>query len=127
MKKLLPRHITVLPLASLTLALLSISAAAQKIPDAPSAALPAQENAAEVAPPGEEPYAYTPALRVGDSAMGLLALQREGATSSPTPRPIAGDVARRSYERYLKSFEFPIPEHFNSTVKSKGDSGSSAR
>jgi len=38
--------------------------------------------------------------------------------ASQTPRPIPGAIAYRSYERYLKSFEFPIPEHLNSSVKS---------
>jgi hypothetical protein len=58
-----------------------------------------------------------PPLRVGDATDMLLALQRSGEIASATPRPIAGPVAHRSYERYLKSFEHPIPEYLNSSVK----------
>ncbi|WP_431127708.1 DUF3613 domain-containing protein [Variovorax paradoxus] len=62
-------------------------------------------------------------LRVGDATEGLLAWQRSGQIASPTPRPIPGVIAHRSYERYLKSFEHPIPEYLNSSVK-KAPSGS---
>lgn len=66
-----------------------------------------------------------PPLEVGDATLNLLAWQRSGEIASPTTRPIAGNVAARSYERYLKSFEYPIPERLGSTVKSSGGSGSS--
>jgi hypothetical protein len=65
-------------------------------------------------------------LQVGDATQGLLAWQRGGEIASPTSRPIAGNVANRSYERYLKSFEFPIPERMGSMVKSSSGSGSGA-
>jgi hypothetical protein len=79
-----------------------------------------QEEMAE----GED-FVYEP-LQVGDATQGLLAWQRSGEIASTTPRPIAGSVATRSYERYLKSFEFPIPERMSSSVKSSS-SASSAR
>jgi hypothetical protein len=66
-----------------------------------------------------EDFVYEP-LQVGDATQGLLAWQRSGEIASTTPRPIAGSVANRSYERYLKSFEFPIPERMSSSVKSSG-------
>lgn len=72
----------------------------------------------------EEPV-YEP-LQVGDATQGLLAWQRSGEIASPTPRFIAGNVANRSYERYLKSFEFPIPERMSSSVKSSSGSGTGA-
>ncbi|MCY1214292.1 hypothetical protein D9M72_261010 [compost metagenome] len=62
-------------------------------------------------------------LQVGDATQGLLAWQRSGDIASKTPRPIAGSVAQRSYERYLKSFEFPIPERMSSTVKTSSGGG----
>ncbi|MBD9662526.1 DUF3613 domain-containing protein [Variovorax sp. VRV01] len=65
---------------------------------------------------------YAP-LQVGDATQGLLAWQRSGDIASKTPRPIGGSVAQRSYERYLKSFEFPIPERLSSSVKSTTGSG----
>lgn len=69
----------------------------------------------------EEPD-YGP-LQVGDATQGLLAWQRSGDIASKTTRPIAGNVAQRSYERYLKSFEYPIPERMSSTVKTTTGSG----
>ncbi|RZL89519.1 MAG: DUF3613 domain-containing protein, partial [Variovorax sp.] len=58
--------------------------------------------------------------RVGDATAGLLALQRDGTAASPVPRPITGDVAERSYQRYLKSFEQPIPERFGFSTAGGG-------
>ncbi|WP_447747059.1 DUF3613 domain-containing protein [Variovorax boronicumulans] len=73
----------------------------------------------------EEEETYSLPLQVGDATLNLFAWQRSGEVASKTPRPIAGSVASRSYERYLKSFEHPIPEHMSSTVKtSTGGSGS---
>ncbi len=76
---------------------------------------------AVVAEEGEE--TYSPPLQVGDATSNLFAWQRSGEVASKTPRPIAGSVANRSYERYLKSFEHPIPEHMNSTVKTSTGGG----
>lgn len=74
---------------------------------------------------GTEEFVHEP-LQVGDATQGLLAWQRSGEIASATSRPIAGAIANRSYERYLKSFEFPIPERMSSTVKSSSGSGSGA-
>ncbi|MCY1239502.1 hypothetical protein D9M72_522970 [compost metagenome] len=72
----------------------------------------------------ENEEAFNLPLQVGDATSSLFAWQRSGEIASPTARPIAGGVAGRSYERYLKSFEFPIPERMNSTVKASNGGGS---
>ena len=67
-------------------------------------------------------YKMAPGTRaaVHDGALSLVELQRNGSAESPTPRPIAGEVANLSYQRYLDSFKRPIPEHFGTTVRSAG-------
>jgi hypothetical protein len=87
-----------------------------------SAPVPVPPQDQEEMADGED-FVYEP-LQVGDATQGLLAWQRSGEIASTTPRPIAGSVANRSYERYLKSFEFPIPERMSSSVKSPSGSGS---
>jgi hypothetical protein len=67
---------------------------------------------------------WRPALRVGEATQGLLAMQSSGISASSVQRPITGDLAARSYPRYLKSFEFPIPQTFNATIKNAGTSNS---
>jgi len=78
---------------------------------------PSQNEATDVEDSGFAP------LQVGNATQGLLARQRSGDIASKTPRPIAGSIAQRSYERYLKSFEFPVPERLSSTVKTSTGSG----
>jgi hypothetical protein len=89
----------------------------------PAAAQPVQNGPEEMNTEGEVVYERP---QVGDATQGLLAWQRSGEIASPTQRPIAGDVASRSYERYMKSFEFPIPERMSSIVKSSSGSGAGA-
>lgn len=109
-----------------------------KVPDAAQATPAPQASATAAAPSAqdapdaqmvevEEDEFDVPPLEVGDATLNLLAWQRSGEIASRTPRPIAGPVAGRSYERYLKSFEYPIPEKFNSSVKSSGDSGAGGK
>jgi hypothetical protein len=107
---------------ALTAALLFMASAAcaQAVPQAPQ---PAEAKEAQAEVEEFDP----PPLRMGDATQSLLSRQRSGEIASRTPRPIAGSVASRSYERYIKSFEHPIPEHLGSTVaKSKSGGGSSA-
>ena len=52
-----------------------------------------------------------PRRDVGVATTELLALQRMAPATRP--RMIDGVQASRSYVRYLKSFEHPIPEVFN--------------
>ncbi|MBB1599337.1 DUF3613 domain-containing protein [Variovorax sp. UMC13] len=84
----------------------------------------AQENATPPAPEPELETVLTVRMQVGDATHNLLALQREGTQASNTPRPLAGDVASLSYQRYLDSFKLPIPEKFNTAVQRPSGGGS---
>ena len=99
----------------------------------PAAAPPSTTapTATPVPPQGQEEAAQAQEpvyerLQVGDATQSLLAWQLSGEITSTTPRTIAGDVANRSYERYLKSFEFPIPERMTSSVKPSSGGGGAA-
>lgn len=73
----------------------------------PALQVQAQE---QEAPPAEAaPVAAAPAH--GDESRAWLDLQAGGNAASPTPASLPGEVADRVYARYLKSFEYPIPEH----------------
>ena len=54
---------------------------------------------------------------VGAATDALFAKQR--ASPAVRPRMIDGVQASRSYERYLKSFEYPIPEVFDTGTKTQ--------
>jgi len=108
---------------------MATTAWAQAVPPAsqPTEAQKTQEAREVEAEAEAEEFESPPPLLMGDATQSLLAWQRSGEIASRTPRPIAGSVASRSYERYIKSFEHPIPEHLGSTVsKSKGGGGASS-
>ena len=54
-------------------------------------------------------------IYMGEATQSLLAMQR--ASKGQYPRPIDGEQASRSYQRYLKSFETKIPERFETGIK----------
>ncbi len=129
--------LSILPVSALTAVLLlaTTSAAAQvqqkaSEPDAKALAttqapeVSSRSAGSEMQSSALEEFDLEP-LRIGDATQSLLAWQRSGEIASASPRPIAGTVANRSYERYLKSFEFAIPEHLGSTV-TKSNSGAGA-
>lgn len=41
-----------------------------------------------------------------------LELQRSGKSASPNAQPSSGEVMNKVHQRYLKSFEKPIPEFY---------------
>lgn len=92
-------------------------------PTVPVAQAPVPAETAETTPAESYDDAFdAPPLQVGDATMNLLAWQSSGAIASQTPRRIPGDLARRNYERYLKSFEHPIPEYMGSSLNSSSSS-----
>lgn len=97
------------PLVGLLFGLACTLAVAQQEPSQP-------EAAATEPPTAAAPAEFAPRLQVGDATHDLLALQRDGRLASRTPRPISGDAAHLSYERYLKSFTHEIPVDFKSSV-----------
>ncbi|WP_208511244.1 DUF3613 domain-containing protein [Variovorax paradoxus] len=85
----------------------------------PAMEVPPATDTAETSPAESYDEAFdAPPLQVGDATMNLLAWQSSGAIASQTPRRIPGDIARRNYERYLKSFEHTIPEYMGSSLNS---------
>lgn len=129
------RHATHLALTALATFLLSPIALAQQRPitgqmmdgrqPATTTALPAPDTTAApvareptdtVAPPTNPAPAPTYyAAQVGDTTRDLLQLQASGDRAGP-PRPMLGVEASISYQRYMKSFEHPIPEFYEATV-----------
>ncbi|MGJ8668533.1 MAG: DUF3613 domain-containing protein [Oceanococcus sp.] len=53
---------------------------------------------------------------VGERTQQWLDLHKSGAQASTEERPLDGDVAKRNYQRYLKSFESDVPEEFETGV-----------
>lgn len=56
------------------------------------------------------------ATEVGDTTRYLLHMQADGSQAGK-PLPTLGDEATASYHRYLKSFEHPIPDFYESISK----------
>lgn len=104
----LPLTLLVLAMASGVHAQTERSVAAVHAPP-PAAATPAAEIPQNAMPP--QPLRVR-SIDIGNAAQTLWDLQR--AAPGVRPRPIDGDQASRSYQRYLKSFEYAIPEHYGS-------------
>lgn len=104
--------------------LIPAAASAQTTTGAPqSGQAPHPEPAQDTLAAEKEEEAFQLPQQVGDATLNLFAWQRSGEIASPTARPIAGGVAGRSYERYLKSFEHPIPERLGSSVTNAKNGG----
>ncbi|WP_244100704.1 DUF3613 domain-containing protein [Burkholderia gladioli] len=73
------------------------------------------------------PAAMEPARRrsdVGPSTEAWLDLQRSNRAASPEPHPFEGAAASYAYQRYLQSFNSPIPTWFTSVQQGSGGGGS---
>lgn len=82
----------------------------------------ASPSASPPSPHAEEAGRAESAMQIGDATARLLELQR---SSKGQPRPIRGDEASLSYQRYLNSFNNPIPSYLGSTVGKTAASGAS--
>lgn len=60
----------------------------------------------------------------GAEARAWLQLQTSNDAAVGAPEPMPGEVATRVYERWLKSFEYPIPETFERERFVEGGGGS---
>ncbi|AWH29443.1 MULTISPECIES: DUF3613 domain-containing protein [Stenotrophomonas] len=136
---------TVLPLATLAVALSAPHASAQstqspltgqmlgeRMTPAPTvqSAQPLATVDTTAAPPAPPPPTYIPASTArpqhGDSVRNLLRLQASGQQAGAR-LPILGDQATASYARYLKSFEHEIPDFFDPDVGRSSNRSSSSR
>ncbi|SAI72443.1 Protein of uncharacterised function (DUF3613) [Bordetella ansorpii] len=92
---------------------------------APAAAAPAAASAAVAqAAPSATPAAQEAPReeQFGDITRGLVGLQAAGLRAGPG-QPLQGPVATAAWNRYMKSFEHPIPQWFGERVSKSGGSG----
>lgn len=117
----LPLAVLVLGLACGTAAFAeaALAEAALAEAEAPAPAPGRSVTSVELAPalPQSHGAARPRGIVIGSATEGLLAWQRDAAGARP--RPIDGEQASRSYQRYLKSFETPIPEHYSTGLDLK--------
>lgn len=50
---------------------------------------------------------------MGEQTRHWLEWQSSGHAASSEPQTVSGDVAAKTYQRYLDSFTYPIPEYFS--------------
>lgn len=50
--------------------------------------------------------------KLGDEVHAWTDLQKSGAASNPTVQPMPGEIADKVYDRYLKTFDYAIPQTF---------------
>lgn len=60
---------------------------------------------------------------VPGSARDWIELQANGTAASPVARPLPGELADRSYQRYADSFSKPIPDTLDREEFLSGGSG----
>jgi len=63
---------------------------------------------------------------IGGATSALLELQRSGSAAGKA-QPVSGDVASRSYQRYLEGFTQPLPESKDSASNSTKPSAPRSR
>jgi hypothetical protein len=103
----------ILAQALLLAALMPVTAWGQQPPGNPSSAPTPGFAPAESAPPFR-------ASQIGDTTRYVLQLQANG-TQAGKALPMLGDEATAAYQRYLKSFEHPIPDLYETTLSKNSD------
>ncbi|MGH8054125.1 MAG: DUF3613 domain-containing protein [Stenotrophomonas sp.] len=94
-------------------------------PAAPAATAYATTPADAVASVATTPLTSTSTRsQVGDTTRALLRMQADGSHAG-NALPMLGETASRSYQRYLNSFDHPIPEYFEATLPNSKQGGSS--
>jgi len=61
--------------------------------------------------------------KLGDEVHAWTDLQKSGAASNKTPQPMPGEIADKVYDRYLKTFDYSIPQAFGRDSFVGGGSG----
>ena len=74
------------------------------------------------------PLIATADPKPGTEARAWTDLQKSGKSSVKESRPMPGEVADKAYDRYVKSFQHPIPETYSreSFVGGTGSGGGSS-
>jgi len=66
----------------------------------------------------------TTQYHLGDEVHAWTDLQKSGAASNPNPQPMPGEIADKVYDRYLKTFDYVIPQSFERASFVGGGGGS---
>lgn len=72
---------------------------------------------------GMAPLAQAQDEGFGNEAKAWIDLQLSGSAASTVERPMPGEIADRTYDRYAQSFSYKIPETLDRSdfVESKGN------
>jgi len=95
---------------------------------APTAGTPTNNDASAITAPSFPAPAFAidpPRSQIGDTTRALLQLQADSSRTGSTALPMLGEAASRSYQRYLKSFDHPIPEYFEAALPDSKQGGGS--
>lgn len=69
------------------------------------------------------PFVASADPKPGTDVRAWVDLQKSGKAASREQRPVPGEVAEKTYERYVKSFERQIPETYSRESISSGGGG----
>lgn len=126
-----PRRLTcaLLPLLFATVASASSqhSPLIERMTDSPAnttaSVTPSTQATAVQAPAAQADSGRSAPTEIGGATRALLRMQAD-ANRPGNPLPMLGEAASRSYQRYLNSFDHPIPEYFEATLPSSDQSSS---